>query len=73
MPVFTEYRLPAAGQPASYGRISVEFRRRFSVRNQPDIVPFFGGWVGQWHFGKRLPSGADHEEQQPEPIGLDAA
>jgi len=31
------------------------------------------GLVGQWHFGKRRPSGADHEEQQPEPIGLDAA
>jgi hypothetical protein len=24
------------------------------------------GQVGQWHFGKRRPSGADHEEQPPE-------
>jgi hypothetical protein len=31
------------------------------------------GSVGQWHFGKRRPSGADHEEQPPELIGLDAA
>ena len=35
--------------------------------------PITKGQVGQWHFGKRRPSGADHEEQQPEPIGLDAA
>jgi hypothetical protein len=30
------------------------------------------GQVGQWHFGKRRPSGTGHEEQQPEPVGLDA-
>lgn len=30
------------------------------------------GEGGQWHIGERSPSGADHEEQQPGPIGLDA-
>jgi hypothetical protein len=30
------------------------------------------GQVGQWHFGKRRPSRADHEEQPPELVGLDA-
>jgi hypothetical protein len=31
------------------------------------------GQVGQWHVGKRRPSGADHKEHHPELVGLDAA
>jgi hypothetical protein len=31
------------------------------------------GLIGQWHFGGRRPSGADHEGQPPELVGLDAA
>ena len=30
------------------------------------------GQVGQWHFGKRRPSGADDEEQPPGLAGLNA-
>ena len=41
----------------------------FSLVRPPAI---FQGLVGQWHFGKRRPSGADHEEQPAGLAGLDA-
>ena len=30
------------------------------------------GPVGEWHFGKRRPSGADHEEKPPGLAGVNA-
>jgi len=44
-------------------------RRASLARDRPTTT----GSVGQRHFGKRRPSGVDHEAQQAEPIGLDEA
>ena len=54
-------RPPARAGPADGGRAD----QRLPARSAE-------GQVGQWHFGKRRPSVTDHEEQQPEPVGLDA-
>jgi hypothetical protein len=39
--------------------------RRKALLREDLALRILEGWVGQWHFGKHRPGGADHEEQQP--------